>query len=254
MAIKTNMKQMVPRREAFKREIRLLSGGFVNRNAFPQGKITVFPWDSRIDEWLTQQTRAEGLQTALFDLVEKVTDLHGCAPEDFLVADVNTVLLVSRAQRYNGEVAYMSKCPSCGRSDSETIKVPDELEKVNEKPDSYPGWDEIVLPDCKDALRIRFLQIKDELAVTRRNDADKAKVPDRIARIIRSIVTVNGTEADEPSELVEYYECLSPKDATYLEEALDALEPKLSTVIWHQCKGCSSRFKHELVIDQQFFR
>jgi len=254
MAIKTNMKQMVPRREAFKRQIRLLSSGFVNRKAFPNGNITVFPWDSRIDEWLTQQTRADGLQTALFDLVNKVADLNGCPPEEFLVADVNTVLLVSRALRYNNEVLYKSSCPSCKRQDTETIKVPDDLEKMNEKPDDYPGWDEIVIPDCRDVLRVRFLQIKDELGVARRSDEDKVKVPDRIARIIRAIVSVNGTTPDDAGEMVTYYECLSPKDATFLEEALEALEPRLDTLIWHQCKGCGTKFKHELVIDQQFFR
>jgi hypothetical protein len=245
---------MVPRRDAFKRDVRLLSAGFVNRKAFPGGHITVFPWDSRIDEWLAQQTRSSGAQNSLFELVTKVSDLNGCPLDDFLVADVNTVLLVSRALRYNSEVSYFSVCPACKRQDSETIRVPDELDKLNEKPIDYPGWDEVTLPDCGDVLKIRSLQIKDERAVIAREDDARVKVPDRIARIIRSIVSINDSLWDMADELVTYYDCLSPKDAAFIEEAIDAKEPRLNTSIWHQCKSCGTKFRHELVIDQQFFR
>ena len=254
MAIQTNMQQMVPRRDAFKKEIRLLSGGFVKRSSFPGGKITIFPWDSRIDEWLSQQTRQQTASDSLFELVSKVSDLNGCPLEDFLVGDVNTVLLVSRALRYNSEVMYQSTCPNCKRQDTETIRVPGELEKLSEKPDDYPGWDTITLPDCKDVLKIRPLQIKDERAIKARKDDDKVTVPDRIARVIRSIVSINDSVWDSADEVITYYDCLSPKDAAYIEEAIEALEPRLDTLIWHQCKACGTKFKHELVIDQQFFR
>jgi len=252
--IKTNMSQMVPRRDAFKRVIRLLSGGVANRKAFPGGDITIFPWDSRIDEWLTQQARQQSPGSALTELVSRVADLNGCPLDDFLLGDVNTVLLVSRALRYNSEVSYQSSCPSCKRQDTETIRVPDELVKINEKPNDYPGWDMVTLPDCKDVIKLRLLNVKDEKSILAREDTDRVKVPDRIARIIRSIMSVNDSVWDEPSELVTYYDCLSPKDATYIEEAIEAKEPRLDTTVWHQCKGCGTKFKHELVIDQPFFR
>jgi hypothetical protein len=46
MPIKTNMKSLQPRRQVYKRELNLLSKGFSAPKAWPEGKITIYPWDS----------------------------------------------------------------------------------------------------------------------------------------------------------------------------------------------------------------
>ena len=80
MALNTNLKDRTPRRDKFARKIKLLSGGYSCPEAFPEGMITVYPWDYQIDTWLQNARRGVGMdnETVLFQLVEKVCNLNGC--------------------------------------------------------------------------------------------------------------------------------------------------------------------------------
>jgi len=254
MPIKTNMKSLTPRRQAFKREITLLSHGFSNRTAWPGGKIVVYPWDSEVDEYLIEQSRKASRQQLVYGLLNKLCDMNGAKADEFVADEVQTVLLVARALSTEGTVNYTSQCPACSKKKVETIRVPDELEKAGEKNDDYPGYDDITLPICKDILRIRPLLIRDEKIIDERPPDQKVFVSDTQLRILMPVITINESKPDTLEELLLYYKALHPTDAKFVETEAKRLSPHLNTNIPHVCDDCGKPFKHLLTFDQDFFR
>jgi len=248
------MKTLTPRRQAFKREIILLSHGFSNRTAWPGGKLTVYPWDSEVDEYLIEMARKTSRQQLVFGLLGKLCDLNGGKIDEFVADEVQTVLLVARALSTEGTVHYTSQCPFCAAKKIEQIKVPDELEKAGEKPDDYPGYDDITLPMCKDVVRVRPLLVKDERVIEDRSTEQKQQVSDTRLRLLLPIVSINDTKPDTLEELIAYSKALHPRDAKFIEEEERRLSPHLNTNLPHVCDDCGKQFTHLLSFDQDFFR
>jgi hypothetical protein len=257
MPIRTNLKSLVPRRQAFKKRITLPSHGFTNPTAWPDGQINVYPWDSSIDDFLLDSSRkSSARQTTLFDLVEKLCDLNGASVDEFVADETNIVLLVARALAQDGTITYTSNCPFCTAKSEESIRVPDELSKVSEKKSDYCGFDVLTLPDSLDVIKVRPLVIKDERTVLERPAKDRLKISDNTLRTLLRIVNINDSTPDNLAELFTWFEALSPKDARDLEEKARELSPHLNTVIKHACANpmCGREFKHNLTFDQDFFR
>ncbi len=257
MALNTNLKSLAPRRQTYQKRIKLPSNGLGNPKAWPDGSITVYPWDSQIDEFLLEASRkAQNKMTVLFDVLAKVVDLNGANVDDFLLDEVDIGLLVSRAAAQDGSVVYTSLCPFCGNKSQETIVVPDQLEIVSAKPADYPGYDTITLPDCKDIVKVRPLRVKDERIVLTRPPEDRVKISDNALRAILRIVSVNDSKADSLAEWYTWFEAISPKDVRFLDEQSRELAPHLNTNIPHLCANvvCGREFKHRLTFDQDFFR
>jgi hypothetical protein len=254
MPIKTNMKSLQPRRQAFKREIQLLSKGFSAPEAWPEGKITVFPWDSDVDAYLMEKVNKGGRGNLLYGILEKVCNLNGASVDKFVFSEINGILLFSRALRFNGPVEYDSHCPHCHSTDKESIKIPEELSPIGEKEVGYKGMDSITLPGCKDVITLRPLLVADQKKIEDRAKNEWKSVPERVAQIVYPIVDINGGRPDTIEELITYYEALSPDDCIYLEEQEIALTPHLDTKIPHKCKECGKDFYHTLMFDQEFFR
>ena len=257
MPIKTNLKSLTPRRQAFKKAIMLPSHGFSNPTAWPDGQITVYPWDSSVDDFLLEANRkSSARQNVLFELVGKLCDLNGGQLDDFVADETNIILLVSRALAQDNTITYTSVCPYCNAKEQERVKVPDELEKVSEKKPGYPGFDLITLPECKDVVKVRPLLIKDERIIMERPALERTKISDNTLRNLMRVVTINDSTADKLAELQEWYEALPPKDARYLEEQSRELSPHLNTVLVHTCakQDCNREFRHNLTFDQDFFR
>ena len=260
MAIKTNLKSMAPRREAFKRELVLMSKGAGNRLAWPGGKITVYPWDSSIDDLVLNGAKSGNPRNLLFEILEKVSSMNG-KTDDFYADEINLVLLASRALANDGTIAYTSTCPApgCGNKTQETIRVPDELEPVAEKADDWPGYDDIKLPKSGDYVRLRPVQIKDEKIIAQRLTPQRLAVPDSLLRILMHVelIGTDGKEWGKPETLEElhgWYNALPPKDAKFLAEQERALSPHANTVIAHKCDVCGTHFTHLLTFDTDFFR
>lgn len=254
MAIKTNLTSMQPSRERLKRSIKLISGGYYAKEKLPGGMLTVHPWDTTVDTWMLDQFRNNNRPTILWEVVEKLCQLNGLPVEEMTVGDAYTVLLVARAVRSKNVLQYTSKCPSCGDTELEQIAVPDGLEKVSEKPVGYPGWDEIILPESKDAVRVRPLFVKDSLAIAERTPEQKREISENLASTLCCVVSVGGGTPDSYSELVTWYAALDPADATFLEQEQARLSPRLNQAIKHKCGECRAEFSHTINFDQEFFR
>lgn len=256
--IKSNLSDRRPRREKFKKVITLVSGGFAAPTAFPEGKITVFPWDSTIDAWLTESAgkvnNSATRDRLLYEAMEKVCDLNGCALEDFVIGDVNTVLLTARSIPNGCRINYTTVCPKCAQEESDEIAVPDELKPIGQKATDYKGTDSIILKDSRDAVEARPLRIRDVLAIDGRDHEAKKRLSDHVAHVIGPIVTVGGEKPDKIEELLEWYMALSPADASQLEKFIDETTPHMSQDLPHSCDKCGHGWMHRLVLDQEFFR
>lgn len=257
MPIKSNITDRRPRREKFKQEITLISGGYANRSAFPAGKITVYPWDTSIDAWLTEAANsATGTDRdrVLYDLMGRVCNLNGCKLEDFVVGDVNTVLMVARSIQNKNVIQYLAKCPKCGAEATDTIEVPGELLPVGQKAPDYNGLDKVTLDDDKEVVETRPLRIRDELAIVGRTAEDKARINNTIAHILAGIVSINSTQPDRIDEALEWYLSLSPHDAAQLEKHMEDSTPHLSQEFPQKCDACHHVYPYRLALDQEFFR
>ncbi len=254
MSIQTNLKDLTPRRDKFKKVITLLSGGFSSRSSFPEGEITVYPWDSSVDAWFQDRAQKGKQDTLFYDLLERLCSLNGCRVTDFVAGDVTTVLLVARSLRNDGVLFYTSKCPSCGLTDDESITVPNDLQRVGEKDQDYPGFDKFTLPECEDEITTSPLLVGQEMDIADRSDEDKRNIPSAIAAVLYSIQTVGGSEPEDVVELFNWYQAISPSDVALLEDRINTLNPHLNQEIPHKCTKCDTGFSHTLSLDREFFR
>lgn len=254
MAIQTNLTSLTPRREAYKRDINLVSGGFYARTAFPGGKVTVYPWDTNIDAWFQERLRQPKRDFALWEVAAKVANLNGVKYTDMPIGDILTILMVSRSILTDCVIEYTAMCPNCQRPHPDKVRIPDELVPAGKKGDDYTGVDAITLPDCKDVVEIRVLTVGDEISISERSPEDKALIPDGLAAILFSVATVGGGRPDSKEEAIAWYNALSPKDADYLRKMRGVLNPQLDPDLTIKCDNCDRQFTHTLELQRDFFR
>jgi hypothetical protein len=250
MPIKSNLQSLAPAREKFKKEIVLLSHGYSMPDKLPGGKVVVYPWDQSIDEWVMKALRKVPVEQISFEVVKKLINLDKV--DSMPVGDVITILLVARALARDSSLNYDSKCPACGHVEPVKLQVPDNLEKVAEKPDNYPGWDEILLPVCGDKIKLRPLLVRDEITVL--ESPENPKVSKKMMRAVAALVAVNDTQPDSPDEAIQYFNALPPADFTYYADMMEKLTPHLGTEVKHKCEACSHEYSHDLNLDADFFR
>ena len=249
------MTDLTPRRQQYKKTITLMSHGFSNRQAWPDGQLTVYPWDTTVDSFLLETSR-HNPTTALFNMLSKVCDLNGGDVDDFVADEVNVVLLVARALASDNTLVYTSHCPFCNTQRREHIQVPNELEKIAEKNSTYPGFDTVTLPNCKDVVTIRPLLVRDEKLLANRVLEQQAILSDLELRQMLPIGTINDTKPETLEELTVYYRALSPPDLKYLIDSERELSPHLNSLIQHVCENlaCKREFQHLLSFAEDFFR
>jgi len=260
MPIKTNLTTLQPARERYKTEVQLLSHGYYAPDQFPDGMITVFPWEHQIDEWIMRDGRKLQGRKLLWQLASRLCDLKGLPIEDMLVGDQSTVLLVARSLRYSSTIRYTPKCSICGKDNPmEEIVVPRDLARKGEKAADYPGFDDVILPDSKDVVRIRPIRVRDEMFIddylTKKTEPNQVLLSAKMLRSLLPIMSVGGGAPDNLDEAFRWFSALPPNDASYLDEQITAINPQLSTEIEHQCDHCEMRFLVPLPLDEpEFFR
>jgi predicted Zn-ribbon and HTH transcriptional regulator len=254
MAIKSNIQDFRPTREKFSKKIRLLSGGFTTLDFFPKGEITIFPWDSKMDDWVVKN---QGLppNEFLVQAVQRVVPLNQCPVQKLVYSDVQTILLVSRAMRNNSVYAHQAKCPSCGFVHPEDIiRIPDDMEMVGVKADGYVGHDTFTLPDCNDEVSIRPLTVGDIQRLDQRTEIENSTVRRELAELLWGVVAVGGGKPDSLEELDRWYGALSPADQLHYNLMRRELDPHLSPEIKYQCNRCKVEFSVPVQLDSEFFR
>lgn len=253
MPIKTKLAIDIPAREKFKQRIRLLSGGFVNPKAFPNGEITIYPWDIQVDDWMLTQGKNQG--SNMFDIVPNLCDLNGADVNELFVGDASTILLVSRSLRHGNTIEFSPVCSFCNRTNKpESLKIPDQLRKLAEKPPGWGGTDKVTLPDSGDEVEIRPLRVGDEKAIDALKFDEAKELPSMTAHIIWGIVSIGGGKPDTRGELLHWFRALSPKDQDYLGSKVDELHPRLDNDVDYRCDFCGKIFTYTIEFNRNFFR
>lgn len=258
MPFKTNLTDLRPSKEKFSKKITLLSRGYYNQSAFPDGEITVFPWDSSVDDWILNKMRKGGLKgrTLIYNVLPKVCDLNGCVAGSFLSGEVLLILFVAQSILRDGAIQTKGSCPNCGHEHEETIKIPDQLERLGEKSVDYAGSDLVHLPKANDDVRIRPSTVDDEMAVIERaKDKTEANpISNRDAQVMQSIVSINDGRPDGVKDLTVWFRALPLSDVEVLLQKFDEIQPRLSLSLTIQCDECSTAYEHDLTITDEFFR
>jgi hypothetical protein len=256
--IKTNLQDMMPAREKYSRTITLLSKGFSNPKAWPGGQITIFPWDSEIDRWLARKGNTDGSEyRILWTLAEKLISLNGASIDDFVVGELQMVLMLARAIRHNNTVMYTAACPQCGAKEKAHVQVPDDLRRQGEKAADYPGFDIITMPQCKDIVKIRPLLVRDvkKIEHSERQKLLPASIGTETAQLLAHILEVGvGGRVETLEEVLTWYRALHPQDSAFLEEQIDERTPQMDSRVKHRCDRCGTEYQWSLATDVQFFR
>jgi hypothetical protein len=251
--IKTNLTIDIPAREKFKQRIRLVSGGACHPTAFPNGEVTVYPWDVQVDDWVL--TKGKFQNASMYDIIPIIADLNGASVEDLYVGDATTILLVARSLRHNNSIEFSPTCQHCKRVNKpETLKIPDQLRKAAEKPDGWSGFDTVTLPVSKDPVVIRPLRIKDEKAIEARSPEQVKSVQTLTAHILYGIVSVGGGVPDNLDELVRWFRSLNADDQDYLSNMVDQLHPRIDNEVDFMCDFCQEKFTHSIDLGKPFPR
>lgn len=257
MAIKTNLKDLRPTREKFNRTIKLL-GAFSVRQWFPKGEVTVYPWDSTIDEWVaTKDSKLSDNAQFLVEIVKRLVNLGECPAHSLCYGDATLIMMVARSLRNKGQYSLEPKCtnPKCGCvNKTEHIRIPEDLEILGSKPIEYVGHDEITLPDSQDSVAIRPTTIGDLVKLATRSDLEKATVSDARAALLWNVVSVGGGRPDSLDELNSWYSALSPSDQLHFSKIREGMEPQLSNRIKFECERCKEEFSVEIPLNSEFFR
>ena len=254
MAIKSNIQDFRPTREKFSKKITLLSGGFTTLDHFQNGEVTVYPWDSKMDDWVVNNSSLKP-NDFVVQAVKRVVALGDCPVQKLVFGDVQTILLVSRAMRNNSVYVHEPRCTTCGHVHPEdTIRIPDDMEMVGVKPQGYVGYDDFTLPDCKDTVSIRPLTVGDVQRLDQRNEIECATIKREAAELLYGIVAVGGGKPESLEEVDRWYCALSPADQLYFNLMRRELDPHLSPEIKYSCNKCKAEFSVQVQLDSEFFR
>lgn len=245
----------LPAKERFKREITLISRGYSAPAAFPDGKIIVYPWDIKMDEWLLNRSKKGKMETALLDALPMICNLNGCPPGDFVAEEVMLISMVSRSILRENALELKLTCPECTHQWVERLTVPNQLGVLGEKTANYePGSETTTLPVCRDVVAIKPILIhhyRDATAFARQHT-----ISDRICVLAASIVSVGGGTPDSPQEVINYLSGLHPRDFPALERAVRNITPQLDPEVDVTCTNdeCEHEFKHTISFALEFFR
>lgn len=257
MGIKTNLRDLTPARGRFASKIKLLSGGHANAQYFPEGMITIYPWDTAVDELMIR--RSGDPTKMLHAALPKLCELNGCPITSFIASELMLVVLSARAKRLNSAetISADSTCPKCKQVEHVKIKVPDQLTKVGEKAVDWPGFDTITLPECQDVVAVRMLTIQDELSVQNRTaDVKASTVGDEAAKVLAGITAINSGPIGpgDAKDLVAWWKAMPVADSAYLMTAFADTQPHVSLKINVVCEGCQQPYEFPLDLDTNFFR
>jgi predicted RNA-binding Zn-ribbon protein involved in translation (DUF1610 family) len=265
MAIKSNISDFSPSREKYKRDIDIPSGLWYAKDKFPDGKLTVFPWDMDVNNRfmkILNRVKSSSIRWQI-EMMPLLADLKGLEPKNFLANETALVMMISRALVGNGKIEVEMTCPECGHVNKAKLDIPDNLERIGAKPAGYIGYDVIRLPSCGDYVAIRPQTLGDILACEERDTlGDSLKGVQMPQPVLQKLYCVYGvgTSADDLgrpdniTEVLKWFNSLPPSDAECYSTSFEEVQPGVSSEVNWTCDSCGHEFTHRLELNRDFFR
>jgi hypothetical protein len=237
----------------------LPSHGFPYPDAFPEGRITVYPYNSEVEQTIAD----EGIVPQ--ERINKAVKCIAAFPEvfntdDLLVGDQYYVFAASRSMSGDAQYKFKTQCSSCGKQEEHEFTLPNGL-PIKEYPATFKEPLTFDLPDLKDTIGIRFLRVRDEKQIrlfckTRKQVHNEQGDITITARLASHIASVNDGQPDNLDEAYEYVKGLAGADFIKLRTEIQKSQPGLMQLLRVQCphSDCNTVYTTVFPINADFFR
>ena len=177
---------------------------------------------------------------------------------DMLLQDRFALLIYLRSFSYGSEYDIPFKCSGCGYKKTITLDLMDELSIKTMDDDAEEPF-EVDLPQSGHFIHFRLLRGKDEEIINKKakrfmlksmDDGD----PSNIYRLALSIMGVDGVEMPNFEQRVAFVENLIPIDSNVLRLAVEKVEGKIDTTVYHECESCGLTNEFGMPFTAEFFR
>lgn len=189
--------------------------------------------------------------------IDKMIKRCVVAPENFDVEklceqDKYFILVKIRVLTYGSDYKFMAKCPNCGKTCEMHCNL-DELEVFKATKDLESQLS-IVLPVCKDKLKLRILDSKALAEVSQRVARFNA---DRGTEYILRCAAIIDTINDETKSLIEkqaYVEGLNSRDINYIWNMFGKIKFGVNMTFGMTCPSCGAVSEVPVKMGTEFFR
>ena len=238
---------------AFQRELQVPSRGKFDKDAFPEGKVTLRPISVPEEKiFLSSKT-----QMAVADQVLQKCIVSDCIPvNEMLMTDKYFLLLNLRSISYGPEYSFKMKCGSCKKDFNHKVILPEGLSMKIATEDDVEPFD-VKLPVCEKTLALRFLRGVDEDAIdeyvsqlegVNPNDGD----PGYEYRLTRHIVTIDGESVDALKKL-KFVKSMIGRDSLTMRRAISEHETGIDFGLDLTCPSCMQEIRTSLPLTNEFF-
>ena len=234
--------------------IDLPSGGKFYPEGSPlrRGKIDVKYMTAKEEDILTS-TNLIQKGIVLDKLLESLIVTKGVKPEDFLVGDLNAVMIATRILAYGKDYSVKLPCSSCKRLFEHTIDLA-KLESVEIEKEPINGECTTELPS---GLMITFKlltrsddkQIETEVEALKK--VDNSIYGDTVTRLRYMITAVNGNR--DKKLIRDIAENMIVRDTRALREEIRKVTPDIKFDLDITCPLCQTEIKARMPFGANFF-
>ena len=183
-------------------------------------------------------------------LMDSLIVTKGVTHEDFLLGDLNAVMVASRILGYGKDYPVNVTCPKCSTS-AEHVTDLTQLE-TKELDNTEPV---IILPVSKKTVKVRLMTRKIEKEIQQELDSLK-KIglqvePEASTRLRYIIAEVDGST--NPKDIRDTVDNMLVADTRALREFYKSITPDVKFETKHKCQGCDNESVLSFSIGLNFF-
>lgn len=216
------------------------------------GQVDVKYMTAREEDILTS-TNLIQKGIVLDKLMESLIVTPGVKPDDFVVGDLNAVLVAARVLAYGKEYPIEVICGSCATKFKHTVDLA-KLDMVIPTEVAVNGEYSATLPTGV-VVTFKLLTRGDEREIKVEADAIKKINPtiegDSTIRLRYMITSVNGNR--DKKIIREFSEAMIIRDVRALREAIRKVSPDVNFDLELTCVSCSNEIKVRMAFGPNFF-
>lgn len=235
--------------------IDLPSGGKLYPEGHPlrNGKVDVKYMTAKEEDILTS-TNLIQKGMVIDKLMESLIVTPGAKPDDFIIGDLNAVMIAARVLAYGKEYPVQLFCNTCNNRFDYTVDLTQlQMIEVGELPSSDNEYS-VVLPTGVN-VTFKLLTRADERAIQAEVDAlrklNNAVESDSTTRLRFMITSVNGNR--DKKIIREFSEAMIIRDVRALRERIRQVSPDMDFDLNTQCTVCDTTIKARLPFGANFF-
>jgi len=184
-------------------------------------------------------------------LIDSLIVTKNVTHEDFLIGDLNAVMVASRILGYGKEYVVGVTCPKCESKEEHSV----DLSELDTKEVDTPKELTVTLPAGKKTVKIQLLTRKMEKAIQKELDSIK-KIgsqiePDASTRLRHIVTEVDGNA--DPKVIRETVDTMLVRDTRALREFYKSVSPDVSFESVFVCSKCSFSDTLPITLSINFF-